>query len=453
VQVCEANVGRKKCYVDCTSTIKTGVNTGIQRVVMNIVERLPGLSDSLGIYFVPVIAVDGKFYSVDLKKNTRPLLSRAAFSLITYMRNMVNEVLSWDQSGDASIDLLHCESIKDSLHSRIVRVSRKIIPKIFKFAYIFDKIINDRKPIVFCQNDTLFMPDSLTSPDLYTAITKSDLNGVTIVLLVHDIIPLNYSKLFNRHHYKNYETFFNILFRKSNLIVTVSKTVMDDVIKYTKEYNADLKFDYAYLGADFATCGGRVGNVRDSLKSIFNDRSIYLVVGTIEPRKNHVFILNAFHLLWDIGVDISLCIVGRVGWISDDIVRQITGSRYLGKKLFFFTDLNDGELDYCYEHIKALIFASVTEGFGLPLVEAMHYGKPVFASDIPVFREIGGEYPYYFSLSDVNSLSRLVKDFEYGFLSKDFKPQQWLSWDESVSILMRKVVAANSRKKILGNAH
>ncbi|MEP6609773.1 MAG: glycosyltransferase, partial [Burkholderiaceae bacterium] len=106
----------------------------------------------------------------------------------------------------------------------------------------------------------------------------------------------------------------------------------------------------------------------------------------------------------------------------------------------------DIELDFAYRHASALIFASRAEGFGLPLVEAMHYGLPVLASDIPIFHEIGGEYPIYFDPDRSESLLAAVLAFEsavaHGTLIRRAKP--WLSWEDSTRMLLSKVVGAEA---------
>jgi alpha-1,2-rhamnosyltransferase len=172
------------------------------------------------------------------------------------------------------------------------------------------------------------------------------------------------------------------------------------------------------------------------------DRNVYLVVGTIEPRKNHRRILDVFDRLWSEGSESSVLIVGRLGWLSDDVAKRIRTHREFGRRLFWLPAASDTELDHAYRHASALIFASCCEGFGLPLVEAMQYGLPVLASDIEVFREIGGEYPHYFDVDDERSLYEAVRGFESRAGSGERlqrQPQPWLSWAESARMLLEKV--------------
>ncbi len=107
--------------------------------------------------------------------------------------------------------------------------------------------------------------------------------------------------------------------------------------------------------------------------------------------------------------------------------------------MFRFENVTDSELAYGYQHCAALVFASRSEGFGLPLVQAMWYGRPVIASDIPVFREIGGDYPRYFDLEDVQEL---VQQLHATLRSAEQpKPKKWLTWDQSVINLFQKIAS------------
>jgi alpha-1,2-rhamnosyltransferase len=169
----------------------------------------------------------------------------------------------------------------------------------------------------------------------------------------------------------------------------------------------DSQFQYFRLGADFESKHSDKGTVRPSILHCFAETGALtcLAVGTIEPRKNHMYLLDAFELAWAQGSPAKLCVVGRVGWHCDEIVARLQNHPEQGRRLTWFNDLSDAELAYCYRHSQVLAFPSLAEGFGLPLVEALHHGLRVLASDIPIHREVGGEFCDYFSLSDPQDLA------------------------------------------------
>ncbi len=100
--------------------------------------------------------------------------------------------------------------------------------------------------------------------------------------------------------------------------------------------------------------------------------------------------------LWKRGIDVHFVIVGRYGWMSDVLQRRILEHEEHRKRLHWLQNANDAELHCLYSSAHALVFASLAEGFGLPIIEAANDGLPVIASDIPIFREVGGKNISYF---------------------------------------------------------
>jgi alpha-1,2-rhamnosyltransferase len=163
--------------------------------------------------------------------------------------------------------------------------------------------------------------------------------------------------------------------------------------------------------------------------------------------------MDAFERLWQKGSKIKLCVVGKIGWKCDAIVKRMTTSEHFNKNLFVFNDLNDTDLRYLLKRSRAVIIASIVEGFGLPVVEAMHLHKTLLASDIPVFREIGGDYPIYFPLDDNKMLSDLISRVANGSSKSESISKGWLSWDESIRVLMEKVIGMSENQKVFGDCN
>ncbi|WP_208692665.1 glycosyltransferase family 4 protein [Pseudomonas oryzihabitans] len=197
------------------------------------------------------------------------------------------------------------------------------------------------------------------------------------------------------------------------------------------------------LGSDMSAipAGQRID---PDIELIFSrPESVYLSVSTIEPRKNQSYLLDAFEILWSAGFAARLCLIGKVGWLVSDLVERIRQHPELGHKLFMFNSANDASLAFAYEKSKALVFASYDEGFGLPLVEAMQRGLPVMASDIDVFREIGGNRVAYFGLNEPRNLASLVEEYENtgSFpAEKGLEGWSWVSWSDSTSMLLDGII-------------
>ena len=131
------------------------------------------------------------------------------------------------------------------------------------------------------------------------------------------------------------------------------------------------------------------------------------MVGTVEPRKGHQEVLEAFEKLWKEGLNVHLKIVGKEGWGVEKLIKKLNNHPQLNQKLFYLSFVSDEELEYLYRDSNALIVAGIDEGFGLPLIEGAKHHTPIIARDIEVFREVAGEYAYYFN----NDLSISIKDW------------------------------------------
>ncbi len=110
-----------------------------------------------------------------------------------------------------------------------------------------------------------------------------------------------------------------------------------------------------------------------------------------------------------------------------------------GRRLFWFSDLSDHELDYCYRQCRALLAPSLVEGFNLPIVEALSRGATVLAIDLPVHREVGGNFAAYFPPTDAPRLADLIERLRSpGGLPGVADPVQfrWPDWRESCRQLL-----------------
>jgi glycosyltransferase involved in cell wall biosynthesis len=143
------------------------------------------------------------------------------------------------------------------------------------------------------------------------------------------------------------------------------------------------------------------------------------MVGTIEPRKGYLPVLDAFDQLWGQGLDVNLIIVGAEGWrhlprdmrrTIPQILARVHSHCERGKRLFWLNGPSDEYLEKIYASSSCLIAASEGEGFGLPLIEAAQHGLPVIARDIPVFREVAGEHAFYFA-AEKPDLAQAIKEW------------------------------------------
>jgi glycosyltransferase involved in cell wall biosynthesis len=96
----------------------------------------------------------------------------------------------------------------------------------------------------------------------------------------------------------------------------------------------------------------------------------------------------------------ALVVVGRYGWKAGSTAERLRQAEEEGWVAWLDEGVSDNDLAGIYESASCVIQASRAEGFGLPVAEAGHHGKPVVLSDIPVFREIVASDGYFFTLDD-----------------------------------------------------
>jgi glycosyltransferase involved in cell wall biosynthesis len=138
-----------------------------------------------------------------------------------------------------------------------------------------------------------------------------------------------------------------------------------------------------------------------------------LFVGTIEPRKNLTRLLAAFETVHANGLTDGLVIVGRRGWLCDDFFAALERSS-ARDAVILSGYVPDEDLPAVYAGAQALVFPSLYEGFGLPVLEAMACGTPVLASRASSVPEVGGEAALYFDPTSVEEMAdnvhRLLHD-------------------------------------------
>ena len=116
-----------------------------------------------------------------------------------------------------------------------------------------------------------------------------------------------------------------------------------------------------------------------------------LIVGSHEPRKNHLSVLHAAELLWREGIELSMVFVGGNAWSSEvfsDRIRELTAK---GRPVHTLTAISDRELWAAYRVARFTVFPSLNEGFGLPLAESLAVGTPAITSNYGSMAEIAAD--------------------------------------------------------------
>jgi glycosyltransferase involved in cell wall biosynthesis len=292
--------------------------------------------------------------------------------------------------------------------------------------------------VVLGAGDHLLLIDSVWyKPETYLpVISEISQKGCRIVLGIHDLIPLQYPWVAqNRASAEAFRAWLERAVPHADAIVTLSRSVALEIRDHfaNLQHKPDLRIGWQHLGADFAADSAPSREVIEFCKK----GPYFLTVGLIEPRKGHPVALSAFEKLWQRGVEARYLMIGRYGWSGPAFRQRILQHPEYRRRLFWLDQASDAELGYAYRHAVSLVCPSFAEGFGLPLVEAARCGLPVIATDIPVFREIGGEAITYFDLLDADSLAVRISDALAG---KTLKPSfPVLTWQEATDALLQRI--------------
>lgn len=154
-------------------------------------------------------------------------------------------------------------------------------------------------------------------------------------------------------------------------------------------------------------------------------RPYILMVGTIEPRKNHLLLLN----LWTQTEGLDLVLIGGRGWNNADTFRFLDQSPLMGQRIFELGPCDDRTRAAWLKGAAALAFPTRDEGFGLPLYEARAAGIPVLASDIPPLREAGSHGITFLPANDPEDWVKHLRLFVKNKPSRaTYDPQEGPDW-------------------------
>ena len=198
-------------------------------------------------------------------------------------------------------------------------------------------------------------------------------------------------------------------------LVCISRSVESELLDWLYRFgparDSPLSVGAFRLGADIERSVPTSGDPNEGAKLLARMDAVptAVMVGTVEPRKGHRQVVAAFEQLWREGIELDLVIVGKKGWMVDDLASMLHAHPEAGRRLFWLQDASDAMLDRVYARARLLVAASLGEGFGLPLVEAARNALPIVARDLPVFREVAGEHAYYFSGTSADDLAGALK--------------------------------------------
>jgi len=272
-------------------------------------------------------------------------------------------------------------------------------------------------------------------------------HGLLVYFVVYDLLAVTHPEWFNRHLSAVFRKWLKRVVAVADGLVCISKSVAEELTVYLADHKSakDVEVGFFHLGADISPQEheGCLSVEEDLIMQWLKEHTVFLMVGTLEPRKGHVQVLDAMTELWKDGEDVLLVIAGKKGWKVEELVKSINHHPENGEHLFWFENVSDAFLLQLYNHCSALIMASEGEGFGLPLIEAARHQLPLIARDLSVFREVAADHAFYFTGSGGRDLQLALSDWLVLY-HEDKHPVstnlEWQAWAQSSSQLLDAVL-------------
>ena len=209
------------------------------------------------------------------------------------------------------------------------------------------------------------------------------------VFLVHDLIPITHPEYSRPGELEKHVVRMDNALRLACGVITNSRATLDELERHAAKAGLPMPPSVAALLAP--------AELPQPAAQSPVAEPYFVVLGTIEPRKNHWLLLQMWRRLIERHGTRAprLVVIGQRGWECENVVDLLERCAELRGFVTELPACSDGDVATWLRHARALLFPSFTEGYGMPLVEALSLGVPVIASDLPVFREIAGAIPDY----------------------------------------------------------
>ncbi|MEA5497629.1 glycosyltransferase family 4 protein [Limnoraphis robusta] len=232
--------------------------------------------------------------------------------------------------------------------------------------------------------------------------------SVPVVSTIHDFYPYEKPENFGFPNYLFNQLFTYLAVINSDGIVCVSQETLNRLQYYFPKVYAQGKNRVVYNYVDFENTQPKL-----PIKLNLENRPFILSVAQHRKNKNLHLLIQAYAKLIeekrDIAPSTQLILVGSTGPETGNLI-ELIHTKSLGDRVLLTSSIDDEQLCWLYQNCQLVVCPSSTEGFCLPLAEALYFSSRVVCSDIPIFREVGASDCFYFDLDDdpVHNLSQAI---------------------------------------------
>lgn len=247
------------------------------------------------------------------------------------------------------------------------------------YAYSPDsRVVGDRLPVN--RGDMIFASGhDWDYPDHFAHLCNHANNGISLAVLFYDIIPIKFPFTYTEEFVSRFEHWLQQALSAASFCFTISLSTRSDLLEYARNLNVSVpEINILRIGDNIPT---QEHAISDKIREKQQEEYI-LSVGTIEYRKNHIILLNAYrYMIQNLGTKVpKLYIAGRQGLYDANVSIQVAGDPLLKGKVEILSGLDDSDLGALYSSAMFTVYPSVYEGWGLPVAESLCYGVPCITS-------------------------------------------------------------------------
>ena len=273
----------------------------------------------------------------------------------------------------------------------------------------------------------------LNEPSLPGWVARHRLGAV---YLIHDLIPLTHPQFCRDGEPDKHKLRMSNVLASAAGVIGNSQATIDDLADFAERQRHSMPPSVvAWLGAEDFPNDPQPKNA---------GKPHFVVVGTIEGRKNHQLLLEVWRdIVAERGEGAPLLVlIGQRGWQADAVFEQLDRPGDLDGHIRELGACNDEELAGWIAGARALLMPSFAEGYGLPVMEALQLGTPVIASDLPVYREIAGDRSVYLPPADKagwKSAIESLTDSQQPKKNSDFRAPTWQDHFRTVEAWLKRL--------------
>lgn len=257
--------------------------------------------------------------------------------------------------------------------------------------------------------------------------------------LIHDCIPMVHPEWFPGALVRDYRAWLSGVLFHADGFFAVSKATAADLKRFAVDCHPTVMPPIVNITSpdgDFERHGDEPKETVLNRLGLSGDQFV-LMVSTLEPRKNHVGAFAAWRSLlekWPAHKVPTLVCVGGRGWMNEAPYAMLNANSRLRRKVRILHGVSDADLSILYSTCLFTLYPSFYEGWGLPITEALCYGKVPVTSNTTSMPEAGGKFAVYFDPHDPHSIARevarLIENEEErqaleGRIAAEFSPQSW----------------------------